>query len=239
MQWSFIIRLLLNINKIGFGIGSVEEAAISEKKWFPYNKGGAYRRWYGNREYIVNWENDGFEIKNFKDENGKVRSRPQNIQFYFKPAITWSDTTSANFSGRYADKGFIFDVKGSSGFPRAQDLMYILGLLNSNVSQEFIRILNPTITTQVGDMARIPVILNSPARDEIELMVKANIALARQDWDAFEISWDFKKHPLVCMAQSLSEITVLKLEDYNEVKLDTGMKLIISGVDYITLEKID
>jgi hypothetical protein len=209
----------VNINKIGFGIGSVEEAAISEKKWFPYNKGGAYRRWYGNREYIVNWENDGFEIKNFKDENGKVRSRPQNIQFYFKPAITWSDTTSANFSGRYADKGFIFDVKGSSGFPRAQDLMYILGLLNSNVSQEFIRILNPTITTQVGDMARIPVILNSPARDEIELMVKANIALARQDWDAFEISWDFKKHPLVCMAQSLSEITVLKkniIESFND-----------------------
>lgn len=200
----------VDISKIGFGIGSVEEAAISEKKWFPYNKGGAYRRWYGNREYIVNWENDGFEIKNFKDENGKVRSRPQNIQFYFKPAITWSDTTSAIFSGRYADKGFIFDVKGSSGFPSKHDLMYILGLLNSNVSQEFIRILNPTITTQVGDMARIPVILNSPYRDEVELMVKENVALSRQDWDAFEVSWDFERHPLVCIAQSFRELVVNK-----------------------------
>ena len=94
----------VDIQKIGFGISSCDEAETSGKKFFPYNKGGAFRRWYGNRDYVVNWENDGYEIKNFKDDKGKVRSRPQNLQYYFKPAITWSDVTSGSFSGRYAEQ---------------------------------------------------------------------------------------------------------------------------------------
>ena len=145
----------VNIQKIGFGISSCDEAATSGKKFFPYNKGGAFRRWYGNRDYVVNWENDGYEIKNFKDDKGKVRSRPQNLQYYFKPAITWSDVTSGSFSGRYAEQGFMFDIKGSSGFPDKELLPYVLGLLNSKVAQAFIKILNPTMTTQVGDMTRL------------------------------------------------------------------------------------
>ena len=97
--------------KIGFGIPNSVAAEASGFKWFPYNKGGAFRRWYGNCEYVVNWEHDGYEIRNFKDTTGKVRSRPQNTAFYFKSAITWSDITSASFSGRYSPPGFIFDVK--------------------------------------------------------------------------------------------------------------------------------
>lgn len=187
----------VDIHNIGFGCTDTASALRTKLKWFPYNKGGAYRRWFGNREYVVNWENDGSEIKNFRDENGKVRSRPQNIQYYFKPAITWSDTTSASFSGRYAENGFIFDIKGSSGFPNENDLPYVLGLLNSCVSQEFIRILNPTITTQVGDMARIPVALKAKRRPEVERMVLENVQMARDDWNSFEFSWEFKRHPLV------------------------------------------
>lgn len=187
----------VDIHNIGFGCTDTDSALRTKLKWFPYNKGGAYRRWFGNREYVVNWENDGSEIKNFRDENGKVRSRPQNIQYYFKPAITWSDTTSASFSGRYAENGFIFDIKGSSGFPNENDLPYVLGLLNSCVSQEFIRILNPTITTQVGDMARIPVALKAKRRPEVERMVLENVQMARDDWNSFEFSWEFKRHPLV------------------------------------------
>jgi len=137
------------IDKIGFAITSIEESVASNKKWFPYNKGGAYRRWYGNREYVVNWFDDGFEIRNFKDKNGKVRSRPQNVQYYFKPSITWSDLTSASFSGRYCEGGFIFDIKGSSGFPSREEHYYVLGFLNSKISQECIHILNPTISTHV------------------------------------------------------------------------------------------
>lgn len=185
----------VDIQKIGFGISSCDEAETSGKKFFPYNKGGAFRRWYGNRDYVVNWENGGYEIKNFKDDKGKVRSRPQNLQYYFKPAITWSDVTSGSFSGRYAEQGFMFDIKGSSGFPDKELLPYVLGLLNSKVAQAFIKILNPTMTTQVGDMTRIPVIKADV--DEITLLSKECIDEAKADWDSFETSWDFKIHPLI------------------------------------------
>lgn len=185
----------VDIQKIGFGISSCDDAVASNKKFFPYNKGGAFRRWYGNRDYVVNWEKDGYEIKNFTDEKGKVRSRPQNLQYYFKPAITWSDVTSGSFSGRYAEQGFMFDIKGSSGFPDKKLLPYVLGLLNSKVAQAFIKILNPTMTTQVGDMTRIPVIKADV--DGITLLSKECIDAAKVDWDSFETSWDFKTHPLI------------------------------------------
>lgn len=185
----------VDINNIGFSMSSCVEAKKSGKRYFPYNKGGAFRRWYGNRDYVVNWENDGYEIKNFKDDKGKVRSRPQNLQYYFKPAITWSDVTSGSFSGRFVEQGFMFDIKGSSGFPKMDLLPYILGLLNSKVAQAFIKILNPTMTTQVGDMTRIPVIQSDV--DEISKLSSECIAMAKQDWDSFETSWDFSRHPLV------------------------------------------
>lgn len=193
----------VNIHKIGFGLASCEEAVTSKKKFFPYNKGGAFRRWYGNRDYVVNWEDDGFEIKNFRDDKGKVRSRPQNLQYYFRPAITWSDVTSGSFSGRYAEQGFMFDIKGSSGFPDKDLLPFVLGLLNSKVAQAFIKILNPTMTTQVGDMTRIPVIKDDIA--EITELVHECIFEAKADWDSFETSWDFNKHPLVRSVYTIEE----------------------------------
>lgn len=192
----------IDFRKIGFGFESCKEASDSKLKWFPYNKGGSFRRWYGNREYVVNWENDGLEIKNFKDDNGKVRSRPQNLQYYFRPAITWSDITSASFSGRYSESGFIFDIKGSSGFPEKENLNYILGYLNSSISQKYIKILNPTITTQVGDMARIPVLLSEKIKSDVDKLVEENIMISKVDWDSSEISWDFKCHPIIQIKKS-------------------------------------
>lgn len=182
---------------IGFGVHSCEEAEQTGLKWFPYNKGGAFRRWYGNRDYVVNWENDGIEIKNFKDDKGKVRSRPQNLQYYFKPAITWSDVTSGSFSGRYVEDGFMFDIKGSSGFPQVEMLPYVLGLLNSKVAQAFIKILNPTMTTQVGDMTRIPVLINAEYEKSIIQCTNECIAAAKADWNSFETAWEFRHHPLI------------------------------------------
>lgn len=185
------------ISRIGYGFSDCSEALASGLRWFPYNKGGAYRRWYGNRDYVVNWEDDGKEIKNFKDENGKVRSRPQNLQYYFKPSITWSDLTSASFSGRYCEGGFIFDIKGSSGFPNKEDHFYLLGFLNSKISQECISVLNPTMSTQVGDMARIPVFVDTPLKKKVEGRVQECVEMSKADWDSFETSWDFKLHPLI------------------------------------------
>lgn len=106
--------------------------------------------------------------------------------------------TSAAFSGRYSDCGALFDVKGSSCFPEEKNIYYIIGLLNTKITQEIIKILNPTITTQVGDMARIPTIIDEHRKPKVEEMSSQNIELAKEDWNSFEISWDFKKHPLLC-----------------------------------------
>ena len=184
-------------NKIGFGFESLERAKSSGEKWFPYNKGGEFQRWYGNRNYVVNWEDDGYAIKHCFNEAGKLRSRPQNTAYYLKPCITWSDITSAQFSGRYCEGGFLFDVKGSSGFPKVNDLLYVLGFLNSKISQKCIKILNPTITTQVGDMARIPVYFDVDKKAEIDLLVQSCVDNGKGDWDAFETSWDFARHPFI------------------------------------------
>lgn len=186
----------VDINKIGFDMHSTEEASKSNYKWFPYNKGGEFRRWYGNRYYVVNWENDGYAIKHCFNAEGKLRSRPQNKDFYFKPGITWSDITSAQFSGRYCGGGFIFDVKGSSGFPKIENLTYVLGFLNSKISQRCIKILNPTITTQVGDMARIPVYFDIAKKDEIDKLVLECVEIAKKEWDSSEISYDYLRSPL-------------------------------------------
>lgn len=183
--------------RIGFNMHNSKEALESKKKWFPYNKGGAFRRWYGNRDYVVDWENDGVRIKNFKDEDGKLRSAPKNLKYDFCECITWSDITSALFSGRYCEGGFKFDTKGSSGFPEHSILKYILGFLNSTVSQECIHILNPTITTQVGDMARIPVVIEPSIKDRVDNLVSCNIRESKEDWDSYETSWDYETHPFI------------------------------------------
>jgi len=191
----------ININKIGFHLSSEDESIQSGKKYFPYNKGGAYRRWYGNNNYVVNFENGGKEIcdyiDNFSKSSVNHKGRVINREYYFKECITWSDTTSASFSGRYCKQGFIFDIKGSCGFPPKEYIRYILALLNTKLSQEYISVLNPTITTQVGDMSRIPVVIDVIKKEQVECIVDKNINASINDWDSFETSWDFKRHPMI------------------------------------------
>lgn len=187
-----------DINNIGFGFNSRSEAKEKDFKWFPYNKGGNFRKWYGNNEYIVDWENDGFEIRNFKDSNGKLRSRPQNMKYYFKESMTWSDISGRTFGARYCPNGFIFDVKGSSGFPKKEDIHYSLAFLNSCLVPEYIDILNPTLTTQVGDLKRLPLLFSDDnIKEKLNNLVQFNIQISKTDWDFFETSWDFKRHPLL------------------------------------------
>ena len=178
--------------KIGIGYSSLEDTKNGRHKWFPYNKGGAFRRWYGNREYVIDWEQNGLKVRNYP---GAVIRNPQ---YYFMPCITWSDITSASFSGRYCEGGFLFDVKGSSGFPERKILFYILGFLNSKISQNCIKLLNPTISTQVGDMARIPVYFSEKEKASVDNHVQLCVEISKFDWDSYETSWDFKKHPLIC-----------------------------------------
>ena len=187
----------VNYNDEKLNSSSVNEAINSSLKWFPYNKGGAFRKWYGNNDYIVNWENNGYEIKNFKDSNGNLRSRPQNLDYCFKKSVTWSLISSGSISFRYKPYGHIFDIAGMSCFPSDDKLLYILGLNNSKIVNTIMKFIAPTLNYQVGDIAKIPVIYNSVFQANIEKIVEENIDLSKQDWDFFETSWDFKMHPLI------------------------------------------
>lgn len=179
---------------------SVEDAKKSCLKWYPYNKGGAFRKWYGNNDYVVNWENDGFEIKNFKDDNGKLRSRPQNLDYCFKKSISWSLISSGSIAFRYKPYGHIFDIAGMSCFPDDEIFYYILGLNNTKIINNIMKFIAPTLNYQVGDIAKIPVIVDKTKLYEINNIVTNNIQTSKDDWDSFEASWEFKKHPLISEA---------------------------------------
>ena len=165
-------------------------------KWMPINKGGEFRRWYGNQEYVVNWDNEGYEIINFKDEKGKLRSRPQNIAFNFRESVSWSLVTSGGFSARYYPNTFMFNVAGISCFPQ-KHLNYILGLLNTPIVSSITQILNPTINMNAGDVAKVPIIISDEKEPTIQILVETVKNSSKHDWDSYETSWDFKRHPLV------------------------------------------
>lgn len=186
---------------VGFGFANRDEAISSGCKWFPYNKGGEYKKWYGNNEYIVNWFNDGEEIRNHFGNNGELRSRPQNTNYYFRRSITWTASSSSFFGVRHSDQGFLFDIKGSSCFAEANDHHVILGLLASKQVSYFLSFLNPTIEFQTGNIASIPVatdqLRGTPVGAKVESIVASAIQLSREDWDSFETSWDFQKLPVL------------------------------------------
>ena len=184
----------VNYNKIGYSMSNSQEALESKKKWFPYNKGGEFRKWYGNQEYLVNWENDGYEIKNFYDEKGKLRSRPQNTEYYFKESISWGLITSAGSSFRYFPKGFIYDVSGMSYFLEKNQFNY-LGILNTKIYSDLTKIINPTINLQIGDILVLPA--TEIKNEKFNILVQQNIDISKEEWDSRETSWDFEKLSLI------------------------------------------
>lgn len=192
----------VDYHNIGLEMANREQAQQSGLKWFPYNKGGEFRKWYGNQDCVVNWQNDGAEIKNFVDDKGKQRSRPQNTQFYFRECVTWSSVSSSYFGIRYTESGFIFSNGGSSGFAKNNSIFITLGNMSSIVNSRLLSILSSTLNFEVGQIASTPTKL-VPACEPI---VKELIDLSKADWDSFETSWNFVAHPLVGLtAQSLAE----------------------------------
>jgi type II restriction/modification system DNA methylase subunit YeeA len=178
--------------KIGFNFINVEDFHKTNLLYVPYNKGGKLRKWFGNNDIIIK-----FDVKNYNllaNQGNHLPSR----QYYFKKCVTWSDISGRSFAARYCGNGFTFDVKGSCGFPIEKNLYFVIAFLNSKLIPKYIDALNPTLTTQVGDLKRIPV-LEVPETDRIEIdkRSKANIKIAKSDWDSFETSWDFEKHPLL------------------------------------------
>ena len=174
-----------------------DNAVQSSCKWFPYNKGGDYRKWYGNDEYVVNWYNDGFEIMNFKDEKtGRIRSHNYNLDYIFRQGISWTALSSGNFGCRYSSQGKLADSKGSMLYLKNDDLlMYFWGLLNSCVSKYVLGVTSQTLDFKPGRIAELPVVVAE--RDSVEPIVNQQVKLSKKDWDSFETSWNFEKHPLV------------------------------------------
>lgn len=187
----------VSYNNIGFGLESIEET-VCEKKWFPYNKGGDFRKWYGNNDYIVNFKNKGEEVCSYIDATSAVNSKGRviNREHYFHECISWSLISSSNIAFRYKPNGFIFDVAGMSCFASHELLLYLLGLNNTLVVRKLLSTLAPTINFQAGDIANIPVIQDGDT-DKIYEVTQENIFISKTDWDSYETSWDFKRNPLV------------------------------------------
>lgn len=187
----------VDINRVNFFAKNTEDAESSRKKWFPYNKGGENKKWYGNNFYVVNWEKDGFAIKHFTDAKGKLRSRPQNLQYFFKPCCTWSLTSSGDFGARLKEPGFIFDINGMSLFTDEDIRLYMLGYLCSSVCSEFMKIGNPSLASQSGDIAKLPFILAEDRVEEVSDIVNDICSISKEDFDEQEISWNYKRNPLI------------------------------------------
>ncbi|HHX36612.1 MAG TPA: BREX-1 system adenine-specific DNA-methyltransferase PglX [Clostridiaceae bacterium] len=189
---------------ICFSATSPTEAVKSGKKWFPYNKGGKRRQWYGNNDFVVNWEEDGRDIRAYKQRPGGSRSSVPNHSYYFREAITWSLISSSSFSIRYREPGSIFDVAGMSAFSdQSHDLLYALALMGTKLSDHILQMINPTINMQVGDFLRFPVIFMKDPERAI-CIAKENIELSRLDWNSFETSWDFRGHSLLFTEEFVS-----------------------------------
>lgn len=181
---------------------SSENLAISGKsnnrsmKWFPYSKGGTFRKWYGNRDYVVNWFDNGAAIRNYTVA-GKIKSSNYNINFNFRKNISWSDIKSGNFSARYTPSGALFDTSGPSLFVKKDDsLEFILGLLNTSPIQKFLDVSCTGLHYSTGAVSNLP-IKTGDAEEKVSKLARINISISRIDWDSYETSWDFKRNPLV------------------------------------------
>ena len=167
------------------------------QKWAPCTKGGEFRRWYGNLEYVVNWDNDGYLIKNFYDAKGKLRSRPQNLQINFKPAISWSSISSSKIHFRLYDEKMMYESKGPVLTSPTDNFLYILAYVNSKVYQSFIDIVAPTLDYSEGSVLKAPYKRNDDSLNRVIHISGQSVSTSKSDWDSYETSWDFKRNPMV------------------------------------------
>jgi len=185
-------------SEICFSANSRKEAVQSQKRWFPYQKGGEYRKWFGNAEYCVDWANDGEAIQNFRDiDTGKVRSHNYNLDFIFCRGVTWNALTSGKTSARISESS-LFDNAGSSLFvKRGVSAEAIMGLVNSNVMLEVFPLISPTLNYQPGDLSKLPAFFPDDLQAQLSTVVSQAIEAEKRDWNSYETSWDFASLPLL------------------------------------------
>ncbi|MEG0838166.1 MAG: hypothetical protein RSF35_09655, partial [Akkermansia sp.] len=180
------------INNISFDSNTICESIQSKRKWFPHTKGGEFRKWYGNNEYIVNWYNDGYDIRNYSG------SAPRSSQLYFREGLCWSTLTAGLVSFRYTPSGYTMNTKGSLCYMKKDtDIYTMLAFLNSTVAMRYLSLLAPTLDYSQGPVGNLPVAPVDSNKELVDGFVRENISISRADWDSFETSWDFKRHPLI------------------------------------------
>ncbi len=196
----------VSFNKIGLQADSRTLAQRSERKWFPYCKGGAFRKWSGNMEYVVNWENDGYEIQNFKDEKtGRIRSHNYNLDYIFKPGLTFTAISSSKFACRHMNLSLF--GSGGSGICniKEEDIPVLLAFLNSIVTEHLLGILSSTMNFEVNTVGGLPFTVKDRGED-ITRTTQECISISTDDWDSFETSWGFSRHPLIKFRNEVSNV---------------------------------
>ncbi|WP_180118329.1 BREX-1 system adenine-specific DNA-methyltransferase PglX [Acinetobacter sp. YH12096] len=187
----------LNINQIYFEATDVTKAIQSGRKWFPHSKGGGFRRWYGNNEWVINWENDGFELRKFE------KSVIRNAHDYFKGGVTWCDLTSSYFNARSVGQGFVFDTTGPTAILKKQEHKSILhGFMNSKVFQTLVNISLQGLHYSNGVIAITPVLEKIFDDSRLSKIENKLYEISKIDWDSYETSWDFTQNPIIRTEQS-------------------------------------
>ena len=185
----------VSLCRISFG---TKPGFANDAKWVPCTKGGEYRLWYGNNEFVMNWENDGWEMKNDNFDGDRVRAHNFNGEQAFKEGISWSTISSASFHCRYVPQGFMFDTAGPfCEIVKPGLLWYSIGFMSSSMYRELMGYLNPTMNFPPGYLQMVPFCESEDDIKNVSALAKENVALARKDWDSFESSWDYSKHPLI------------------------------------------
>lgn len=205
------VRLWYEVNRQNENFEVVSQNELNKLEnnyWVQYNKGGNYRKWYGNNEYVVFWKDNGEAIKHFADEKtGRIRSTVPNTEYYFRPCVSWSKISSGHISFRYKCYS-IFDVAGACLFTnRNSILFYLIGILNSNVVMKMLEAMSPTLNFEGGQISSLPIIYNNDKENMVIDFVNNNIRLSKLDWDQYETSWDFKSNPLIELNNSIWDAT--------------------------------
>lgn len=193
----------VNCQKIGFGYGNIADTQDMKYKWFPFCKGGDFRRWAGNESFVVNWFNNGEKIRIAAE--GATGGRLVNIDCALRECLVWTKISSANISLRMKKQGIFFSDAAPGVFANRETLYYLLALLNTKYANEIIKLINPTLNFVPGAVSSVPVKKDEKNKGKIIEIAEGNVQLSEQDWDSFETSWDFKKHPLLQNVSTISE----------------------------------
>ena len=193
----------VNCQKIGFGYSNIADTQDMKYKWFPFCKGGDFRRWAGNESFVVNWFNNGEEIRVAAE--GATGGRLVNIDCALRECLVWTKISSANISLRMKKQGIFFSDAAPGVFANRETLYYLLALLNTKYANEIIKLINPTLNFVPGAVSSVPVKKDEKNKGKIIEIAEGNVQLSEQDWDSFETSWDFQKHPLLRNVSTISE----------------------------------